>query len=204
MTVNDVPLPFCQLTLSRVVSSLAANLDLNSLHNLSRTCRQFRGTLLLFRDQLITRTLRCSNDSLDQGDMELQRVEYDSPYRPTATAGRSFPRVHSERLTSGRISKCARDLVADCRRCGLVVCRVRSQSCATKNYSGLLMLCRTVKQDSHPTGASKSVVVGSVVPASELHLIHISEPSQSEHHNSGVVLIDSIVTAVHWIALPRP
>jgi hypothetical protein len=56
--------------------------------------------------------------------MEQQRIKNDSLHRPAVSVGRSFPSVHGERMTSGKVSKCARDLVADCRRCGLVVCRV--------------------------------------------------------------------------------
>ena len=34
--------------------------------------------------------------------------------------------VPSGRLTSGKVGQCARDKVGECRRCGTIVCRVRS------------------------------------------------------------------------------
>lgn len=81
-----------------IVKQLASQLDLNTLHDLSRTCRQFRANLLDFCRQLVHHTLRCHNEhgiaSPDPG-----------------------------RLTSGRVATCARDMVADCQRCGIVVCR---------------------------------------------------------------------------------
>ncbi|KAI9711374.1 MAG: hypothetical protein M1812_007223 [Candelaria pacifica] len=46
-----------------VVIQLAQSLDLNTLHALSITCRQFRANLLPFRRQLVTQTLRCVNES---------------------------------------------------------------------------------------------------------------------------------------------
>ena len=49
---------------SRIICEIASFIDLNTLDNLSRTCRQTRENLLQFRKQLITRTLRCSNDDV--------------------------------------------------------------------------------------------------------------------------------------------
>src|SRR5271156_5691068 len=43
---------------SRIISEIASMIDLNTLDNLSRTCRQTRENLLQFRKQLIDRTLR--------------------------------------------------------------------------------------------------------------------------------------------------
>ncbi|KAF2669225.1 hypothetical protein BT63DRAFT_413680 [Microthyrium microscopicum] len=104
-----------------VVSSLAQYLDLNSLHNLSRTCRQFRGTLLMYRDQLVSRTLRCINEDQNQDSgsaLAKAFVDSRSTWQTTPSENES-----SRRLTSGKIGKCARDMVADCRRCGTIVCR---------------------------------------------------------------------------------
>jgi hypothetical protein len=96
-----------------IVRQLASQLDLNTLHDLSRTCRQFRANLLEYRDQLVKHTLHCCNE---QGDTA------------TKLASRSEPRFNlspSRTLTSGRVGKCARDMVGECQRCGVVVCRVR-------------------------------------------------------------------------------
>ncbi|KAF2502759.1 hypothetical protein BU16DRAFT_449791 [Lophium mytilinum] len=85
-----------------VVSQLGSVLDLNDLHNLSRTCRQFRANLLEYRDQLVRHSLHCANEDA----------------APDAQLADRMPR-----LTSGKVGKCARDLVSDCDRCGTVVCR---------------------------------------------------------------------------------
>ncbi|KAH9878275.1 hypothetical protein J1614_003492 [Plenodomus biglobosus] len=81
-----------------IVRQLASQLDLNTLHDLSRTCRQFRANLLDFRSQLVKHTLHCGNEG---------------------SSSSASPR----QLTSGRVGQCARDMVGDCQRCGTVVCR---------------------------------------------------------------------------------
>ncbi|KAI9780671.1 MAG: hypothetical protein M1839_006612 [Geoglossum umbratile] len=73
-----------------IISQIVRDLDLNDLHALALTCRQFRANLLPFRRRLVTQSLRCA-------------VEVDGEAR--------------------RKWRCARDLVAECRRCGKVVCR---------------------------------------------------------------------------------
>ncbi|KAH7055611.1 hypothetical protein B0J12DRAFT_655094 [Macrophomina phaseolina] len=98
-----------------IVSQLASLLDLNTLHNLSRTCRQFRANLLEYRNQLVTQTLRCCNDEVPE--------EQPSPSSPHDAQHdwRSAP--EGRRLLSGKVGKCARDMVGECRKCGVVVCR---------------------------------------------------------------------------------
>ncbi|KAF2682996.1 hypothetical protein K458DRAFT_488211 [Lentithecium fluviatile CBS 122367] len=81
-----------------IVRQLARQLDLNTLHDLSRTCRQFRANLLEYRDQLVKHTLHCENE--DGAGVRQDR-----------------------QLTSGRVGKCARDMVGECQRCSTVVCR---------------------------------------------------------------------------------
>lgn len=64
----------------------------------------------MYRDQLVSRTLCCVNDNADKTEAaNISTGESSSP----------------SRLTSGKIGKCARDMVAECRSCGVVVCRVR-------------------------------------------------------------------------------
>ncbi|KAF9729548.1 hypothetical protein PMIN06_009714 [Paraphaeosphaeria minitans] len=89
-----------------IVRQLARQLDLNSLHHLSRTCRQFRANLLEYRDQLVRQTLRCDADGED-----------DHGTAPRRAGTRMLT------LTSGRVARCARDMVAECQRCAAVVCR---------------------------------------------------------------------------------
>ncbi|KAI4094796.1 MAG: hypothetical protein LQ344_002042 [Seirophora lacunosa] len=80
-----------------IVTLLTSSLDLNTLHALSLTCRQFRHNLLQHRSLLIQQTLRCANDQ---------------PNLTTTTP-----------LGTKRTGACARDLVSGCRRCALTVCR---------------------------------------------------------------------------------
>lgn len=87
------------LTAARsIVRQLAGQLDLNSLHHLSRCCRQFHANLLEYRHQLVRHTLHCVNE--------------EGPARDP------------QRLTAGKVGTCARDMVGECQRCAAVVCRV--------------------------------------------------------------------------------
>ncbi|ORX93461.1 hypothetical protein BCR34DRAFT_462056, partial [Clohesyomyces aquaticus] len=83
-----------------IVRQLASQLDLNSLHDLSRTCRQFRANLLEYRSQLIKHTLHCVNEDVGIGK-----------------------RLPGRQLTSGKVGRCARDMVGECQRCATIVCR---------------------------------------------------------------------------------
>lgn len=117
-----------------IVRQLASQLDLNTLHDLSRTCRQFRANLLEYRSQLVKHTLHCCNEHVDLGAKLGARLR---EARSNFDSGRQ--------LTSGRVGKCARDMVGDCQRCGVVVCR----NCTMKPPSAPLLrarhrrLCRT-------------------------------------------------------------
>ncbi|TKA70094.1 hypothetical protein B0A55_08024 [Friedmanniomyces simplex] len=107
------------LTCYPIVSQLASYLDLNSLHDLSRTCRQFRAHLLQYRAQLIEQSLTCANENS----------------RPAARLGHALHASHQiwraygtngvkvGRITSGKLGACARDLVGPCRRCSKIICR---------------------------------------------------------------------------------
>ena len=104
-----------------IVSQLACLLDLNTLHDLSRTCRQFRENLFQYRRMLKMLTLRCENESPD-------------PSGSPTEDGQSLTTAHSHsqrrrpgRFASGRVGPCARDMVGECRKCSQVVCRVRTQ-----------------------------------------------------------------------------
>jgi hypothetical protein len=103
------------------VSSLATHLDLNSLHDLSRTCRQFRANLLEHRKQLIGHALRCSRED-ESNNVKLA----DGLKESLAAWHTNDDRMPSGRLTSGKIGQCARDKVGQCRRCSTIVCRVRT------------------------------------------------------------------------------
>lgn len=97
--------------------AVASSIDLNTLDNLSRTCRQIRAGLLQYRKVLLASTLHCSNDHLP--------VDPGQALRYRARAGNWFYMEDMSRPSYfGKPGLCARDLVAECRRCGTVVCRV--------------------------------------------------------------------------------
>jgi hypothetical protein len=101
-----------------IVSQLTSLLDLNTLHDLSRTCRQFRANLLQYRIMLKTLTLRCANEIPD-----LAAMSGAEHYDPSVSHMRRM-RKTSGRFTSGKIGPCARDMVGECRKCSEIVCRV--------------------------------------------------------------------------------
>ena len=105
-----------------MVSLIAQSLDLNSLHDLSRTCRQFRANLLQYRRQLISQALRCEHEDSLPG----QRLANNLPesHQDWNTFGPNGVRV--SKITSGKVGACARDMVGECRKCSKVVCRVRN------------------------------------------------------------------------------
>lgn len=107
-----------------VVKEIARSVDLNTLDALSRTCRQFRANLLPFRHQLIKLTLSCENERIETlSDLLSEGTAVpDSVKHVIKLLNQGAP--EAGRLTSGRVGKCARDMVAECRRCSRVVCRV--------------------------------------------------------------------------------
>ncbi|KAI0399807.1 hypothetical protein F4802DRAFT_533550 [Xylaria palmicola] len=90
-----------------IVSAIVSWLDLNSLDNLSRTCRQTRENLLQYRRPLVTRTMHCYKErpplEPEDNEMNWYYMSIDESYR--------------------RKGSCARDMVAECRRCARPVCR---------------------------------------------------------------------------------
>lgn len=91
-----------------IVIAIVSWLDLNTLDNLSRTCRQVRENLLQYHKPLITRTLHCYKEQppLEPEDNEM------TWYHMSINAGYK------------RKGSCARDMVSECRRCATPVCRV--------------------------------------------------------------------------------
>lgn len=98
--------------------AVASLLDLNALDNLSRTCRGVRQGLLQYRSSLVTHTLHCVNEDIV--------VDPEDTFRYRARAGNWFymQEMGGDRY-NGKSGSCARDMVAECRRCAKVVCRVR-------------------------------------------------------------------------------
>ena len=110
--------------LFRIVKELARSVDLNTLHALSRTCRQFHMNLIPYRQQLAKQTLRCENEYIETvSDMLNSGAAIPDSVKSVLRLLSQRP-VGSGRITRGKVGKCARDMVAECRRCSKVVCRV--------------------------------------------------------------------------------
>ncbi|KAE8349179.1 hypothetical protein BDV28DRAFT_141741 [Aspergillus coremiiformis] len=128
-----------------IVKEIARSVDLNTLHALSRTCRQFHANLAPYRHQLIKQTLRCENEYIETLS-DLLRSGTSIP-----DSVKSVIRILSQearssgRLTAGKFAKCARDMVAECRRCSKVVCRNCTAKPPTSNMlkNRIRRLCTT-------------------------------------------------------------
>ena len=107
-----------------IAKELARSIDLNTLHALSRTCRQFRMNLLQFRHQLIKETVRCDYEQAQPLSGYLEG-KLSSTIILDVLHLLVDDREEARRLTSGKIGQCARDMVLDCKKCSRIVCRVR-------------------------------------------------------------------------------
>ncbi|KAJ6171215.1 hypothetical protein N7470_000282 [Penicillium chermesinum] len=128
-----------------IVKEIARAVDLNTLHALSRTCRQFHANLSQFRHQLVRETLRCENEYIET----LTEMLDGNAVLPSSV--KSVLQLLSQgngvpgRMTRGKVARCARDMVAECRRCTKIVCR----NCTIKPPNTTAMkgrvrrLCRT-------------------------------------------------------------
>jgi hypothetical protein len=65
-------------------------------------------------------TLRCSNEEVSQAKKLGDAL--NASYATWTIYGREGTNI--DRITSGRVGACARDMVGECRRCSTVVCRV--------------------------------------------------------------------------------
>ena len=90
-----------------IIAQIARDLDLNSLDNISRTCRLFRALLHAHRKSLIAIALRCSSSEARRNEKQKEQKDNNT---------------HSL-VTKYKRSPCAVDLVGECRRCGVLVCR---------------------------------------------------------------------------------
>ncbi|KAL3491643.1 hypothetical protein BJX62DRAFT_237073 [Aspergillus germanicus] len=106
-----------------IAKELARSIDLNTLHALSGTCRQIYANLAPYRRQLAKQTLRCENEYIET----LSDMLHSGSAIPDSVKSviRLLNRgaMSSGQLTSGKVSKCARDMVAECRGCSRVICR---------------------------------------------------------------------------------
>ncbi|KAL5361380.1 hypothetical protein BJX96DRAFT_84223 [Aspergillus floccosus] len=108
---------------SRIVKEIARSVDLNTLHALSRTCRQFHANLAPYRQQLAKQTLRCENEYIETLSDLLGSGAAIPDSVKSVIQLLSQGATSSGRLTRGKVAKCARDMVAECRGCSKVVCR---------------------------------------------------------------------------------
>lgn len=115
--------------------AVASSLDLISLDNLSRTCRQIHVSLLQYRNPLKTHTLHCVNEDV--------KLDPDDTLRYRARAGNWYYMEEVGRANgnyNGKSGQCARDMVAECRRCTRVVCRV----CVSSQYPARVGGCNRI------------------------------------------------------------
>ncbi|KAI1773547.1 hypothetical protein F4818DRAFT_113196 [Hypoxylon cercidicola] len=104
-----------------IVMAIASSIDLNTLDSLSRTCRQVHQGLLQYRSTVLAHTLRCVNEDVS--------VDPDDTFRYRARASNWYYMEDGRTGDyNGKSGSCARDMVAECRRCATVVCR----NCAIK------------------------------------------------------------------------
>ncbi|KAI0881732.1 uncharacterized protein GGS22DRAFT_196283 [Annulohypoxylon maeteangense] len=115
-----------------IVMAIASSIDLNTLDNLSKTCRQVRQALLQYRSVVLAHTLHCAYEDVP--------IDPEATFRYRALAWNLFG-TEDGRIgdPSGKSGSCARDMVAECRRCGTVVCR----NCTIKQPS------RSMLRDRH-------------------------------------------------------
>ncbi|OJJ97954.1 hypothetical protein ASPACDRAFT_1857973 [Aspergillus aculeatus ATCC 16872] len=106
-----------------IIKEIARAVDLNTLHALSQTCRQFHANLAPYRSLLIKQTLRCENEYIETvSDMLDSGAAIPDSVKSVLQLLSQNARA-SGRITTGKVAKCARDMVAECRRCSKVVCR---------------------------------------------------------------------------------
>ncbi|KAF9891935.1 hypothetical protein FE257_002898 [Aspergillus nanangensis] len=133
-----------------IIKEIARAVDLNTLHALSRACRQFHANLSPYRPQLVKQTLRCENEYIETlSDLLDSGAAIPESIKSVIQLMSRGP-MSSGRLTSGKVAKCARDMVAECRRCCKVVCR----NCTAKPVTSSMFknrirrLCRTCRDAS--------------------------------------------------------
>lgn len=110
--------------ISSIVKAIARAVDLNTLHALSRTCRQFHVNLDPFRHQLVRETLRCENEYIETVSDMLGEGAVIPRSVKSVLRLLSQGSADSGRMTRGKVGRCARDMVGECRRCSTIVCRV--------------------------------------------------------------------------------
>lgn len=108
------------ISVESIVAGIVSHLDLTSLDSLARTSRAMHCSLVQSRAALLATTLRCSNEI----------ASIDTKTTPLHHASRAnfgtdaYANVASRRTAdTSKASRCARDMVGECRRCAAVICR---------------------------------------------------------------------------------
>lgn len=158
--------------------SLSSAVDLNDLHALASTCRSVHASLTQYAYQLKAHSLRCIHDArmvltealavhtegtyrqepaydtLLPGGLAISHLQTPTEHVAGSWGNSPFQGLYASSGVTSKISSCARDLVAPCRRCGTIVCR----NCIAKSPSNARMkdryrrLCKTCLDaplDSH-------------------------------------------------------
>ena len=148
-------------------------LDLNDLYSLSLTSKAIRRSLIHFRNNLATRSLRCSDSNALLIDLishngltvsDVVRTAENAQYGsipvvlnalsagiPAFTPRQATQPAHQN---SGKLRHCARDLVARCQKCGNIVCRncaakPLSDRCLEDRYRRLCASCLDAPLEAH-------------------------------------------------------
>jgi hypothetical protein len=102
-----------------IVVGIISYIDLNTLDSLARASRFIHDGLIQYRASLMGATLRCSREGVAIDPEQTLR------YRARAT---DWNYMQDDNNYNGKAGSCARDMVAECRRCADIICR----NCAIK------------------------------------------------------------------------
>ncbi|KAL9479639.1 hypothetical protein ACSS6W_004425 [Trichoderma asperelloides] len=102
-----------------IVVGIVSYIDLNTLDSLARASRFIHDGLIQYRASLMGATLRCSREGVAIDPEQTLR------YRARAT---DWNYMQDDNNYNGKAGSCARDMVAECRRCADIICR----NCAIK------------------------------------------------------------------------
>lgn len=103
-----------------IVAGIVSHLDLTTLDSLARTSRAIHRSLIQSRAALLATTLRCSNENVS-----LDTKATLQHHANHANFGNDAHTNAGSRHTAdaSKASRCARDMVGECRRCAAVICR---------------------------------------------------------------------------------
>ncbi|KAJ2894334.1 hypothetical protein MKZ38_007710 [Zalerion maritima] len=164
-----------------VAAAIASCIDLNTLDNLSRTCRSIHNSLISYRTILMSKALRCTYEDVP--------VDPEDTLRYRARAGNWFYMEDMGRMAPEGLYKsgsCARDMVSACRRCGTVVCR----NCAIKPPAPIVLKGRHRRLCN---------------PCAKAPITSLTKPSlPPDTHKESPMMKDAICTCLDGVWLCQP